>query len=42
MSVYDGTFWQNSYWYPPGLSWELVEEALKKGHKLATPKDLYS
>lgn len=41
MSKYDGTIWQDNMWYPPGLSWELVEKALEKGHKLATPKDLY-
>lgn len=39
-SKYDGTFWDNKYWYPPALSWELVEKARAEGHTLAYPNDL--
>lgn len=39
-SIYEGTFWDNKYWYPPSLSWELVEQARNEGNNLAMPSDL--
>ena len=45
MSIYDGTFWDNSFWYPPGdhMSWEQFEDAdTNQGIKLARPKDLFN
>ena len=40
MSQYDGTVWSNYFWYPKGLSWEQVEDAIQNGAILARPKDL--
>jgi len=39
-SVFTGTFWDNSYWYPLTVSWEQVEIARQEGTQLARPSDL--
>lgn len=39
-SIYDGTIWDNRYWYPPSLSWEAIDETRANGSNLARPRDL--
>merc|ERR1712000_327526 len=43
-SIYDGTFWDNRFWFPAGVAgWEVFEKISDEGLLVqAKPRDFYS